>query len=181
MRRHASLLTRGLGGIVVAILLAGCNVGPRASVSPEPSLPVTPPGPTPSPGEQLVGTVRVTDTGCDFQPGPQGLHEGPARLEAVNSTSGFGGAHLWRILAGKSYDDLAAYVQQEVALAESGQPGLGPPAFVGDLIAAEMAAPGIGSGSGVLRSGTYAIVCARHSAAALEPRPFAIIGPIQVE
>jgi hypothetical protein len=89
---------------------------------------------------------------------------------------------MWRILDGHTYEELAAHVSQERALAEAGKPGLGHPDFLADLIEVVVATPGqSASATGTLQTATYGFVCARQSESAGEPRPFTTIGPIEVK
>ena len=99
----------------------------------------------------------------------------------MNETDALAAFHMWRIADGYTYDQLAAHIVEERRLAEAGEPGLGHPFFVGDLIEIVLQARESGTMVGTVRSGTYGIVCIRMFQQTGKPRPFGVIGPVEVQ
>jgi hypothetical protein len=130
----------------------------------------------------MIASVTIRDGGCDLDPDPLGpLSAGPIAVTAVNASAAPGGFHIWHIDEPATFEDLAAHVTEEIELAGAGQPGLGHPDFVSDLIDSTLLGPGESAlVQGVTQPGTYGIVCASADSLDDEPRPSAVLGPINV-
>jgi hypothetical protein len=177
-RRHVVDRPTTRNGFALAIIAGALLTGCAGSGPASPSASTTVAEPS---GPQSVGTVVITEADCTFQPSADQLRPGAAELSVTNNTDGVAGVHLWRIIDGHTYDELAAHVAEEVRLAQAGEPGLGHPDFVADLVEVVADAGNSASATGTLRVATYGLVCARLSETASQRGPFKTIGPIEVK
>jgi len=156
--------------IGAAILLAGA-VGCAASIPQEETA-------TPSPA--YLGTVTLSPSECSLEAAGGPIAAGRVSVTARNDTNDLAVFHMWRIADGHTFEEFAGYIAEERQLAERGEPGLGHPGFVEDLIETVLEAGEAGTITGAVRAGTYAIVCIPMFPQAGEPRPFGIVGPVEV-
>jgi hypothetical protein len=132
-----------------------------------------------------AGTVVVSESGCSFQPSSDLLPAGGLEFVVVNETAGRAGAHVWGPLAdGYAFDDFAAYLEEEIRRTLAAEDYLGHASWFGSLIpstpdAGLMDAGQVGTISGIARSGTFAIACAR-TFEDLGLRVHGYAGPFQV-
>ena len=125
-------------------------------------------------------TITRTESQCSVDPEDSRTPAGRVQVTAVNKTNTPVTFDIWRIADEATYAQLAAHIDEENDLAEAGQEGLGPPAFVGELTRLEVGAGVSRSTMATMRSGTYAVVSIRTLEQA-GMRPFAIVGPLAVE
>lgn len=175
MSRHGTLMTTGF-----AVLVSAC--GGSATGPPVPSAPV--PAPPSAADSPVVVRATISDSGCEGELAVERITAGRIALEFTNGTTAeaaFDWFHLssadWR------FEDLETRIGEERARAESGNPDVLGPGEVGDRITSGLLEPGAattveGRAAG---PGTYAIVCLRHTDAVDDIRPFALIGPIEIE
>jgi len=140
----------------------------------------SPPTNTPQPGPVHVGTVAQSPTECTLDAITGPIPAGPIVLSATNETDDFVVFDMWRIVGNRTYEEFAAYIQADRELAEAGEAGLDHPGYVANYIGIELQAGESGALEGTVVPGTYAIVCIRMFPQVGEPRPFALVGPLEV-
>lgn len=176
-RGAASARRRRIGAlgpaVSVALLASACGGG-GTGVTATPTAEATQAPPT------QIGTVRVSASECtlDLVDGP--INPGLVTITAVNETDARAMFDMWRITEGSTYEQLARYIKKERRLAEAGDPGLGHPWFVADLIRVGLGPGESGALVGTVISGTWGIVCIRKFERS-GIRPFALVGPVEVE
>lgn len=129
-----------------------------------------------------IGTVTQSSSACTLEADETLLRAGPVTLAVVNETDGLAFFSMGRLGEGSTYDQLDAYIQEDRELAEAGEPGLGHPMFLAALFQSPRLEAGA-SGTMELRvsEGTYGIVCLQTFEGWPGPRPFAVVGPLEVE
>ncbi|NJD27641.1 MAG: hypothetical protein FIA92_05025 [Chloroflexi bacterium] len=74
------------------------------------------------------GTVSLTDSDCEFEPPAGPIKPGLTEITFVNRSSARGGFHIWRLDAGHTFAELAAFIAEHLEGAERGV-DTGPPPF----------------------------------------------------
>lgn len=72
--------------------------------------------------------MSLTDSDCQFGPPAAPIRPGLIEITFVNSSSARGGFHIWRLDAGHTFADLAAFIAKHLEGAEQGV-DTGPPPF----------------------------------------------------
>lgn len=172
----------GHGWCAAAILvLVGC-----APASSSPSVAASAIGSvSASPAPAITVTITVSASDCIVDPAlDEPIAAGPIVIQAVNATEFPAAFDVWSIEEDATYDDFAAYIDQERELAEAGEAGLGHPGFVGARISSGILEVGANKAvHGAFTRGTWAIACFKHFEAVTDDpfRPFIAVGPIIVE
>ena len=159
---------RALSMMLVALSVVACGGAAPASG-----------GTSQSSSAATQGTLTGSDTGCTLTGLAPSITAGYITLTAVNQTNSTFGFDMWRISEPDTYQDLVAYVEKDKQLAATGQAGLNHPAFVSDLVSAQILPSKTGELYGSVRKGTYAIVCLGPTPGGT--RPIGVVGPIQVQ
>lgn len=171
--------------IAVAILLAGCaGTGTAAQASRSPA-------PTPDPSPTELGTLTLTESfdemsaqlrrGCTLKAAGGPIRSGRIGFAAVNETDAEAWLDLGRISDGHSYEELAQDIGKARQSAEAGGPVIHRPSYLSSQDLTVLDAGESTTKFATVQSGTYAIVCLRMFETVAEVRPFAVIGPLQVE
>jgi hypothetical protein len=84
---------------------------------------------------------------------------GHLRIEMVNETAGQFDLHLWLLDNGHDYEELAAYIDEERARNEAGEPSLGHPTFATLVAEASAEAGSTGELITDIAAGTYGTAC----------------------
>lgn len=152
-----------------AVLLAGCGSesSPRAASR--------------SPA-QFAAVVTLTDADCTLVRAASPVKAGRVAFTLHNQSGGKAGIDIWLMPDGKTFDQLVAQAAEDRRLAEAGEPSQGDHSSLGD--APQLRLPWDASpsqtGSAVLHSGTYAVVCIKSFPKVAEPRLLKVIGPVVV-
>jgi hypothetical protein len=162
-------LAATLGVWLVAV---ACGGGASPASPPEEA---SPSAPTP------VGTLTVTDSGCTIEGVDGPIAPGRITFLAANETDRAAAFNIAAIEEGHSFDELVSHIDQEIGLAEAGDPALGHPSFAVPLFDVLLDAGGSGTLSGTISDpGTYGLTCARVYDEAGELRPAGALGPVEV-
>jgi hypothetical protein len=108
------------------------------------------------------------------------IDAGRVAFSVLNDTDVRAVLHLWRILPGHSYEDLATFVRQERDRTEAGEPGLGPPSWIEGPSEVDLEPGASATLAATVRSGTYGFVCIREFDESGELHAFATAGPVDV-
>jgi len=180
-----------------AVGLAACGSGNVQTSTSTTTSPVTTTAPSTTVASQTTttseaaaepvyaGEVRVTESECSFEQSGEPLTAGEVAFTVMNETEGQAGVHVWGPIAdGYTFDDFAAFVEEEIRLTMAGEPFIGAPDWFGPLIPgnpeAELLEAGdAGDIAGTALPGTFGIVCAR-TFEELGLRVHAFAGPFEV-
>ena len=106
-------------------------------------------------------------------------------MEVVNKTGVRAAIDVWPIPPGRTQADVNAFIAKERKLAETGQEGLGHPAFFpysSPDVRVGFDADLLHRGSGYLDKGSHTVICLREFKEANgEGRPSGAAGPLDVE
>jgi len=130
-----------------------------------------------APAASGPATVTLTDDGCS-RSGPETLPTGSTTIAVENESGGLGNFELLRLDG--SFVELVAYVAEEQARIATGQPPLGTPATVTEVGRLLLNSMGTGVLEATLTAGTYAIVCAKLTAAQDAVLTIFAVGPYSV-
>ena len=136
--------------------------------------------PTATVGPTHIGTVTQSPSECTLDAVDGPISTGRVSFNAVNDTAVFAGFDMWRIAEGHSYEELAAAIQEARRNAEAGGAVISHPEYLSGLIQVQLQPGESKVMAGRVQPGTYAIVCIRMFEQVGEPRPFSILGPIEV-
>lgn len=164
--------------LVVWLLTVACSEGAN---SPQPSPTQTEPGEPSASVSRPVGILNVTGSTCTIDGVDGPIAAGSVSFTAVNETDGLAAFNIAAIEEGHSFDELASHIEEEIELADAGEPGLGHPSFAVPMFEVLLEAGETGTMSGSLDQGTYGLTCARVNDAVGELRPAGALGPIEVE
>jgi hypothetical protein len=177
MNKYAAFagLAAAVLAVAVSVALLSGNVG-----GPSPAEVEATPSPSEASGTSL-GTVTVTTDDCTIDGLPAEIQSGEASLTAFNDTPATASFDMFRLEGGR-FEELVAHVADERAVADAGDPFIGPPSWTTSLASTGLIeSETAGTLTGMFEPGTYAVVCLWKYDESSDPvRPFAVVGPIEV-
>lgn len=131
---------------------------------------------------QVAAVVTLMTDDCTLVPAASPVKAGLIAFKLQNETGSKAGIDIWLMPDDKAFDRLAAEAVEDRHLAEAGQPSNSDHSWLGGApqLRLPWAASTSQTGSAVLQSGTYAVVCIKSYPRVVEPRLLKVIGPVVI-